>query len=85
MAVTTAEGPLIQLGNRGYPPVLMQGGDQPPRLEVRREVKMFYVHSVYLSYVLWFCVLCVKGLLTIYLEGKSDYFISFRTRCKVNR
>lgn len=82
MAVTTAEGPLFQFGNRGYPSGLKQGSRLALFLEAWTEVYMLQVHSNCLGYVLLFCVLIVKGLLTFSLEGKNDQLILVITKCK---
>lgn len=75
MAVITAEGPLFQFGNRGYPSGLKQGSGLALFLEAWTEVYMLQFRSTCSGYVFLFGVLTVKGLLIFAPEwpGNSSY------------
>lgn len=86
MAVKTAEGPLTQLGNKGYPSELRLVSERASQLEVWTKFKMFYVINIHcLSSGLCYCYFVEKvPLIIYYLEGKSDYLTLFITECKVD-
>lgn len=89
MAVETAEGPLSQLGKKGYPSKPRLVSEKASRLEVWTKFIMFLVKNVQcFCSSLCYCYSNEKGLLITYIEGKRGYFLFyffiFMTECKVD-
>lgn len=88
MAAETAEGPLPQLGKKGYPSKLRPVSEKASRLEVWIKCKMFFVKNVQgFCSGLCYCYSNEKGPL-VYIEGKSEHLLFFifffRIECKAD-